>query len=113
MIMTSRTVASHKGLLEKLGIKDVNSGASHGPHGWIGGEDGERIVSTNPATGDPLGAVTLTTDAGYEQVVTAATRAFTSWRERPGLPRGGRRAPGCATHRNGAGPAGTRKGRNL
>jgi L-aminoadipate-semialdehyde dehydrogenase len=88
MIMTSRTVASHKALLEKLGIKDVNSGASHGPHGWIGGEDGERIVSTNPATGDSLGAVTLTTDAGYEQVVTAATRAFTSWRERPAPKRG-------------------------
>ena len=88
MIMTSRTVASHKGLLEKLGIKDVNSGASHGRHGWIGADDGERIVSTNPATGDPLGAVTLTTDAGYEQVVTAATRTFTSWRERPAPKRG-------------------------
>jgi aldehyde dehydrogenase (NAD+) len=88
MIMTSRTVTSHKALLEKLGLKEVNPGASHGPDGWIPAAGGERIVSTNPATGEPIGSVELATDASYEQVVTAAAASFASWRERPAPKRG-------------------------
>ena len=88
MIMTPRTATSHKALLDKLGLTEVNSGTSHGPAGWIPAAGGERIVSTNPATGDPIGSVELTTDAGYEQVVTATAAAFATWRERPAPKRG-------------------------
>ena len=86
--MTSRTVSSHKALLGKLGILDLNPGACSGPRRWIAGEGTERVVSFNPATGEALGAVTLATEAAYEQVLAAAAETFTTWRERPAPKRG-------------------------
>ena len=86
--MTSRTMTSHRPLLDKLGIEDVNPGACFGPDRWVRSSGADRVVSANPTTGEPIAAVELTTDAGYEEVVGAAARAFTTWRERPAPKRG-------------------------
>ena len=86
--MTSRTMTSHRALLDKLGIEDVNAGACSGPDRWVRSSGADRVVSANPTTGEPIAAVELTTDAGYEEVVGAAARAFTTWRERPAPKRG-------------------------
>src|SRR4029453_5487436 len=86
--MTSRTMTSHRPLLDKLGIEDVNPGACFGPDRWGRSSGADRVVAANPTTGGPVAAVELTTDAGYEEVVGAAARAFTTWRERPAPKRG-------------------------
>ena len=81
-------MTSHRALLEKLGIDDVNAGASSGVDRWIRAGSAERVISINPTTGEPIAAVELTTEPGYEQVADAAARAFTTWRERPAPKRG-------------------------
>jgi len=81
-------MTSHRALLDKLGIEDVNAGACSGPDRWVRSSGADRVVSANPTTGEPIAAVELTTDAGYEEVVGAAARAFTTWRERPAPKRG-------------------------
>ncbi|HYN08074.1 MAG TPA: aldehyde dehydrogenase family protein [Vicinamibacterales bacterium] len=86
--MTSRTVSSHKALLGKLGLEDLNPGACSGPRQWIAPGGGDRVVSLNPATGEALGAVALATEAAYDQVVAAASQSFATWRERPAPKRG-------------------------
>jgi len=86
--MTSRTMTSHRALLDKLGIEDVNAGACSGPDRWVRSSGADRVVSANPTTGEPIAAVELTTEASYEEVVGAAARAFTTWRERPAPKRG-------------------------
>jgi aldehyde dehydrogenase (NAD+) len=47
-----------------------------------------ELVSENPATGKPLGAVPQTTAAQYEAVMQAAGAAFLRWRELPAPRRG-------------------------
>ena len=81
-------MTSHRALLDKLGIEDVNAGACSGPDRWVRSSGADRVVSANPTTGEPIAAVELTTEAGYEEVVGAAARAFTTWRERPAPKRG-------------------------
>ncbi|MGH7723920.1 MAG: L-piperidine-6-carboxylate dehydrogenase [Candidatus Eiseniibacteriota bacterium] len=72
-------------VLDRLGIRAVNSGAAHGR--WIETR-GAEIVSTNPATGEPIASVRQATAADYEAVVTAASRAFATWRLVPAPRRG-------------------------
>jgi aldehyde dehydrogenase (NAD+) len=80
-------VVDVKALLDKLRIADVNSGASWGPDGWMD-DDGPRLVTLNPSTGQPIAEVRLASDAAFERVVTEATTAFGSWREQPAPKRG-------------------------
>jgi aldehyde dehydrogenase (NAD+) len=47
-----------------------------------------ELVSENPATGQPLGAVALATRADYDAAVQAASAAFLKWRELPAPGRG-------------------------
>src|SRR5690606_12230383 len=63
-------------------------GACTGPGGWLEDPSGERIISTNPATGEPIAAVIQPTPAIYEQVVDCAVDAFHSWRDVPAPRRG-------------------------
>ena len=77
-----------KALLEKLQLSDVNAGACTGPDGWLTDVNGERLVSYNPATGEAIGSVVQATAATYDQVVTAAQEAFTTWRMLPAPKRG-------------------------
>ena len=75
-------------ILQKLNIAKVNPGACTGPGGWLEDPSGERLVSTNPATGEPIAAVIQPTPAIYEQVVDCAAEAFRSWRDVPAPRRG-------------------------
>jgi len=79
------TITSPDALLERLGIRNVNSGASHGE--WLE-TAGAELVSTNPATGEPIARVRQATAVDYEMVVSAATRAFDTWRTVPAPRRG-------------------------
>ncbi|MFT5052358.1 MAG: aldehyde dehydrogenase (NAD+) [Chlamydiales bacterium] len=71
--------------LKELGIGDVNSGAYNGE--WLTCT-GETIVTTSPATGEPIAKVTMATAAEYEQCVEAAAKAFELWRAKPAPLRG-------------------------
>ena len=75
-------------ILQKLNIAKVNPGACTGPGGWLEDPSGERLVSTNPATGEEIAAVIQPTPAIYEQVVDCAAEAFRSWRDVPAPRRG-------------------------
>src|SRR5262245_56902782 len=73
-------------VLTRLGIKARNSGAYDG--GWIEGGKGEEIVSLNPTTGQPLGAVVAAAANEYERVVETSRRVFERWRSVPPPQRG-------------------------
>jgi len=79
------TVVSAGAVLERLGIRSVNPGASAGR--WLDTK-GAEIVSANPATGEPLAAVRQATAADYETVIAAAQKAFLTWRDVPAPRRG-------------------------
>jgi aldehyde dehydrogenase (NAD+) len=81
-----------RSLLDKLRLSDLNPGASSGRGAagemeWLAGS-GERLVSHNPATGEPIAAVTMAGPAECDQVIGAASRAFDTWRDRPAPKRG-------------------------
>ncbi|HSR49355.1 MAG TPA: aldehyde dehydrogenase family protein [Acidobacteriota bacterium] len=82
-VLTRRTEA----ILNKLQLKDVNAGACTGPDGWIM-DDGEEIVSYNPATGDRIASVIESSAATYDRVVEAAAQRFRTWRRLPAPQRG-------------------------
>jgi aldehyde dehydrogenase (NAD+) len=73
-------------LLEKLGIRAVNSGAAGVC--WIDEPGGEEIVSLNPATGEPIAGVRGASVADYEAIVAQASASFLSWRMVPPPRRG-------------------------
>jgi aldehyde dehydrogenase (NAD+) len=73
-------------LLEKLGIRALNSGACHGR--WIEAPGGEELVSLNPATGQPIARVRGASAEDYEAVVGRAIEAFRAWRLVPPPKRG-------------------------
>jgi aldehyde dehydrogenase (NAD+) len=75
-----------QGILDRLGLAAVNSGAWAGAE--ISTEGGELVASTNPATGEPIASVALAGVDHYEQVVAAAQDAFTAWRMLPAPKRG-------------------------
>jgi len=77
-----------KSLLEKLSLTDVNPGACTGPDGWITDPAGAKLVSRNPATGQPIAAVIQATPAAYERVVQRAVERFQTWRTVPAPKRG-------------------------
>jgi len=75
-------------LLEKLGIEEVNLGACAGPEDWYKDPRAEKLVSYNPATGEPIAAVLQATADTYEKVVATAGEAFQTWRMTPAPQRG-------------------------
>ena len=77
-------MADIKALFGKLGIEDVNAGASTGADHWIRDENGGRVVSINSSTGEPLASVLLSTPDTCDRVVAASTEAFRAWREDSG-----------------------------
>ncbi len=74
-------------LLDRLGLGDGAPGACHGPESWIL-TDEAPLVSTNPATGEPIASVIPADPATADQVVAAARDAFVSFRELPAPKRG-------------------------
>ncbi|HSM58262.1 MAG TPA: aldehyde dehydrogenase family protein, partial [Candidatus Sulfomarinibacteraceae bacterium] len=77
-----------KSLLQKLQIEDVNAGASIGPDTWLSDPAGEKIVSYNPTTGEPIASVVQPTPEIYDRVVQHATDCFQEWRNVPAPRRG-------------------------
>jgi len=77
-----------KELLDKLQIKDVNIGSCSGPDDWYEDPQSEKIVSYDPATGNPIATVLQATEKSYENVMTQAVDAFQSWRMLPAPKRG-------------------------
>ncbi len=75
-------------LLKKLQIKDVNIGSCSGPDDWYEDPKSEKIVSYDPATGNPIATVLQATETTYENVVAQADKAFKSWRMLPAPKRG-------------------------
>jgi len=81
-------VTTTTALLEKLRIRELNPGASSGARTWITEDGTERLVSINPATGEPIASVTLASPAAYDRVAADAVSAFPGWRDRPAPKRG-------------------------
>ena len=73
-------------ILSALGLADVNRGAYAG--GWLE-TTGDELVSQNPATGDPIAAVTQATLDEYDAVVASSVETFNRWRMLPPPERGG------------------------
>jgi aldehyde dehydrogenase (NAD+) len=82
------TTVTTPALLSRLHLADVNPGACSGPDRWITDPHGAALVSTNPATGEPIARVVLATAHAYEQVVGDAVAAFESFRMQPAPRRG-------------------------
>ena len=57
------------GILKRLGIDSINSGAWSGSLGWSKDVAGPRITSVNPATGETLAEVRGATVTDYEAVM--------------------------------------------
>src|SRR4051812_1680688 len=75
-------------LLEKLHLTDLNPGACTGPDGWISDPNGKKLISYNPATGEPIASIVQATAATYDAVVARAAEAFVTWRSVPAPQRG-------------------------
>jgi len=78
-------MTSNLDFLRELGIEGNNSGAYAGE--WLECS-GKVLESRNPATGELIARVHQATGEEYEQVVSAAHRAFLGWREVPAPRRG-------------------------
>jgi aldehyde dehydrogenase (NAD+) len=72
-------------VLAALGLSEANSGVYAG--GWRDAS-GEVIEIENPATGDPIAAVTLASAQDYESVVASSVETFGRWRMLPAPRRG-------------------------
>ena len=83
-VATSTSFGMDKAL-EQLELKEVNYGTSTGSN-WMQGSD--QLSSYSPVDGQLIGKVTTTTREEYEQVMKAATEAFTTWRVMPAPKRG-------------------------
>jgi aldehyde dehydrogenase (NAD+) len=77
-----------KALLDKLNLQEVNAGACTGADGWISDPAGKKLVSYNPATGEPIASVVQATATTYESVVRQAAEAFKTWQLVPAPLRG-------------------------
>ena len=75
-------------ILSQLGISGVNAGVCAGGDNWIAARHGDRLVSNNPATNQPIASVIQADAAGYEAAVAAAQAGFETWQATPAPKRG-------------------------
>ena len=75
-----------KGVLERLGIKEINAGATTGTR-WIE-TSGSVTRSVSPIDGKTIAEVTNASTAEYEQVIQTAAQAFEIWKTWPAPRRG-------------------------
>ncbi|HIP35378.1 MAG TPA: aldehyde dehydrogenase family protein [Crocinitomix sp.] len=73
-------------VLETLGIKNNNRGASTGSH-WFNTR-GEKIDSFSPVDGEYIASVNSASEVDFEAVVLKAQEAFKAWRKIPAPKRG-------------------------
>ncbi|MFT4662463.1 MAG: aldehyde dehydrogenase (NAD+) [Patiriisocius sp.] len=81
-IMTS---IDTKSILDRLGLKDTNSGTSTGQKSF---GSGDLIESYSPVDGSLIGKVSATTEEEYNQVMETSMEAFKTWRLTPAPRRG-------------------------
>src|SRR5579885_2477859 len=74
------------GILERLEIEPVNSGACHGD--WIAQPGGGDLASISPRDGCVLGHVQMAARQDYEEVLCRAAETFRRWRMFPAPKRG-------------------------
>ena len=80
---------THTGIqevLDQLGIKEINNGASTGSH-WFKTR-GEVLPSVSPVDGNKMADINSATEAEYEACISKATDAFKEWRLIPAPKRG-------------------------
>lgn len=75
-----------KGILNRLGVKDMNPGVSTGQE-WHD-PSGDTTTSYTPIDGSELAKVKNATKEDYEKVVQKAQEAFITWRDMPAPDRG-------------------------
>ncbi len=75
-----------QGILKRLGIEKVNSGASTGTD-WLKAS-GDITTSYTPIDGSELAKVQNATKEDYEKIIGKAKEAFKVWREKPAPDRG-------------------------
>src|SRR5258705_5857309 len=73
-----------EGSLEKLDLRDLNSGVFDG--NW--NAEGEIVEQISPINGKPIARVRLASPADYERAVKRAQQAFLKWRTVPAPVRG-------------------------
>jgi aldehyde dehydrogenase (NAD+) len=76
-----------KEVLVRLGIQENNPGSSTGIN-WLQTAGANALESYSPADGKKIAAVTTTTAAEYETIITTAQAAFEVWRKIPAPRRG-------------------------
>ncbi len=74
--------------LQKLNIKEINSGASFSRESWSTTTDHGVIDSFCPATGELIAKVHASSADDYEKIVQASQQAFLKWRKVPAPLRG-------------------------
>ncbi len=72
-------------ILERLGLRETNSGVFAGE--WLT-PGGAEIESINPATGEVLARIETASREDYEQVISRAEESFRVWRNLPAPKRG-------------------------
>lgn len=75
-----------KSILQQLGVKELNSGASTGAY-WFNTR-GTKIESYSPVDGKLIGTVHSASETDYEATVMKAQEAFVEWRLVPAPKRG-------------------------
>ncbi|MDG1915622.1 MAG: aldehyde dehydrogenase family protein [Crocinitomix sp.] len=75
-----------KAVLDQLGLKELNNGASTGSH-WFNTR-GEQIDSYSPVDGKLIASVKSATEAEYEVAILKGQEAFKEWRQVPAPKRG-------------------------
>ena len=73
---------------KKLQLDDDNPGACAGPDRWFDAGRGDALASIDPATGETIATVRLTSPETYDRVAGAAADAVAAWREVPAPRRG-------------------------
>ncbi len=86
--MSGASNAEIKQILDALGIKSVNSGATiGGSNGWLETK-GEELVSCSPINGKPIAGVVMAEKKDYDTVIEKARAAFKKFRMMPAPRRG-------------------------
>jgi aldehyde dehydrogenase (NAD+) len=84
--MASTTKSTVSGVLNRLGIQPVNSGACGAD--WIEETGGRELVSYNPADGSEIARVRMALEEDYDDVTWQTSKAADRWRMHPAPLRG-------------------------
>ncbi len=75
-------------ILNRLGIKDENSGGCYGPGNWISSSDAGQIESFNPSTKKIIASVNNCSNEDYRRIVKHSLESFKEWSKFPAPERG-------------------------